>query len=152
MSVQLTDKEPSWFSPCLSVFLVCCPLRHEILGLLCKNPPFTKTTDSALCNEALVDQLWKLMNSGETHTPIPVQFMKDILLSLGQWSFPPVTSWIRFSWKTAMIKRSCASKMWAAQLSGPFWRYSITEYWIQNASNNMKVLVFGFFTQEQITA
>lgn len=36
--------------------------------MLCKNPPFTKASDSALCNEALVDQLWKLMNSGETHT------------------------------------------------------------------------------------
>ncbi|PWA22538.1 hypothetical protein CCH79_00018170 [Gambusia affinis] len=38
-------------------------VRHEILGMLCKNPPFTKSADSGLCNEALVDQLWKLMNS-----------------------------------------------------------------------------------------
>lgn len=44
-----------------------CPIRHKILSMLCKNPPFTKAADSALCNEALVDQLWKLMNSGETH-------------------------------------------------------------------------------------
>ena len=41
------------------------PLRHKILGMLATNPPFTKDTDSALCTEALVDQLWKLMNSGE---------------------------------------------------------------------------------------
>ena len=47
--------------------LVCFLIRHKILSMLCKNPPFTKTTDSPLCNEALVDQLWKLMNSGETH-------------------------------------------------------------------------------------
>lgn len=46
---------------------VCCfcPIRHKILSMLCKNPPFTKASDSSLCNEALVDQLWKLMNSGE---------------------------------------------------------------------------------------
>lgn len=49
-------------------FPVCHPIRHKILGMLCKNPPFTKTTDSALCNEALVDQLWKLMNSGKKPT------------------------------------------------------------------------------------
>lgn len=42
--------------------------RHEILSMLAKNPPFTKAADSLLCNEALVDQLWKLMNSGRMHT------------------------------------------------------------------------------------
>lgn len=41
--------------------------RHEILSMLAKNPPFTKAADSSLCNEALVDQLWKLMNSGKTY-------------------------------------------------------------------------------------
>lgn len=46
-------------------FYCFCPIRHKILSMLCKNPPFTKAADSALCNEALVDQLWKLMNSGE---------------------------------------------------------------------------------------
>lgn len=40
--------------------------RHKILNMLTKNPPFTKNMESPLCNEALVDQLWKLMNSGET--------------------------------------------------------------------------------------
>ena len=34
--------------------------------MLTKNPPFTKNMESPLCNEALVDQLWKLMNSGKT--------------------------------------------------------------------------------------
>uniref|UniRef100_A0A672LV18 Transcription initiation factor TFIID subunit 2 n=1 Tax=Sinocyclocheilus grahami TaxID=75366 RepID=A0A672LV18_SINGR len=43
-------------------------IRHEILSMLAKNPPFTKAADSLLCNEALVDQLWKLMNSGRMHT------------------------------------------------------------------------------------
>lgn len=38
--------------------------RHKILDMLTKNPPFTKNMESPLCNEALVDQLWKLMNSG----------------------------------------------------------------------------------------
>ena len=33
--------------------------------MLTKNPPFTKSMESPLCNEALVDQLWKLMNSGK---------------------------------------------------------------------------------------
>uniref|UniRef100_A0A3Q2XJK1 Transcription initiation factor TFIID subunit 2 n=1 Tax=Hippocampus comes TaxID=109280 RepID=A0A3Q2XJK1_HIPCM len=42
-------------------------VSHKILAMLCKNPPFTKTTESAICNEALVDQLWKLMNSGTSH-------------------------------------------------------------------------------------
>ncbi|XP_061529597.1 transcription initiation factor TFIID subunit 2 isoform X1 [Phycodurus eques] len=42
-------------------------VRHKILAMLCKNPPFTKTTESTICNEALVDQLWKLMNSGTSH-------------------------------------------------------------------------------------
>ncbi|XP_049585994.1 transcription initiation factor TFIID subunit 2 isoform X1 [Syngnathus scovelli] len=42
-------------------------VRHKILAMLSKNPPFTKTTESAICNEALVDQLWKLMNSGTSH-------------------------------------------------------------------------------------
>eukprot|EP00063_Salmo_salar_P066273 XP_014041108.1 PREDICTED: transcription initiation factor TFIID subunit 2-like [Salmo salar] len=41
-------------------------IRHKILSMLGKNPPFTKAAESPLCNEALVDQLWKLMNSGET--------------------------------------------------------------------------------------
>lgn len=69
----LTSQQDFHFPVCLSCL---CPIRHKILGMLCKNPPFTKTTDpappftkttdSALCNEALVDQLWKLMNSGET--------------------------------------------------------------------------------------
>lgn len=40
--------------------------RHKILNMLTKNPPFTKNMESPLCNEALVDQLWKLMNSGKT--------------------------------------------------------------------------------------
>lgn len=40
--------------------------RHKILNMLTRNPPFTKNMESPLCNEALVDQLWKLMNSGET--------------------------------------------------------------------------------------
>lgn len=40
-------------------------VRHKILNMLTKNPPFTKNMESPLCNEALVDQLWKLMNSGK---------------------------------------------------------------------------------------
>ena len=44
--------------------------------MLTKNPPFTKNMESPLCNEALVDQLWKLMNSGET----AVAFKKFLLL------------------------------------------------------------------------
>lgn len=53
------------FPSCFLAFMSCLfPIRHKILGMLCKNPPFTKNTDSTLCNEALVDQLWKLMNSG----------------------------------------------------------------------------------------
>uniref|UniRef100_A0A8C7KX46 Transcription initiation factor TFIID subunit 2 n=1 Tax=Oncorhynchus kisutch TaxID=8019 RepID=A0A8C7KX46_ONCKI len=40
---------------------------HKILSMLGKNPPFTKAAESPLCNEALVDQLWKLMNSGTSH-------------------------------------------------------------------------------------
>lgn len=54
------------------VFLICLfgfnknhfYFRHKILDMLTKNPPFTKNMESPLCNEALVDQLWKLMNSG----------------------------------------------------------------------------------------
>uniref|UniRef100_A0ACB8FEN1 Transcription initiation factor TFIID subunit 2 n=1 Tax=Sphaerodactylus townsendi TaxID=933632 RepID=A0ACB8FEN1_9SAUR len=42
-------------------------IRHKILNLLTRNPPFTKNMESPLCNEALVDQLWKLMNSGTSH-------------------------------------------------------------------------------------
>ncbi|KAF7246909.1 Transcription initiation factor TFIID subunit 2 [Varanus komodoensis] len=42
-------------------------IRHKILNMLTKNPPFTKNMESPLCNEALVDQLWKLMNSGTSH-------------------------------------------------------------------------------------
>ncbi|XP_038851137.1 transcription initiation factor TFIID subunit 2 [Salvelinus fontinalis] len=42
-------------------------VRHKILSMLGKNPPFTKAAESPLCNEALVDQLWKLMNSGTSH-------------------------------------------------------------------------------------
>lgn len=42
-------------------------VRHKILNMLTKNPPFTKSMESPLCNEALVDQLWKLMNSGTSH-------------------------------------------------------------------------------------
>ncbi|KAK1332006.1 hypothetical protein QTO34_007683 [Cnephaeus nilssonii] len=42
-------------------------VRHKILHMLTKNPPFTKNMESPLCNEALVDQLWKLMNSGTSH-------------------------------------------------------------------------------------
>ncbi|KAJ1193875.1 hypothetical protein NDU88_003171 [Pleurodeles waltl] len=42
-------------------------IRHKILSKLTKNPPFTKNTDTPLCNEALVDQLWNLMNSGTSH-------------------------------------------------------------------------------------
>ncbi|TRY83311.1 hypothetical protein DNTS_006037 [Danionella cerebrum] len=37
------------------------------VSMLAKNPPFTKTSDSTLCNEILVDQLWTLMNSGTCH-------------------------------------------------------------------------------------
>lgn len=40
--------------------------RHKILSMLSRNPPFTKAAESPLCTEALVDQLWKLMNSGKT--------------------------------------------------------------------------------------
>lgn len=47
--------------------------RHKILNMLTKNPPFTKNMESPLCNEALVDQLWKLMNSGRN-------FLKILLL------------------------------------------------------------------------
>ncbi|KAE8599565.1 hypothetical protein XENTR_v10017233 [Xenopus tropicalis] len=42
-------------------------IRHKIFYMLSKNPPFTKNMESPLCNEALVDQLWKLMNSGTSH-------------------------------------------------------------------------------------
>uniref|UniRef100_A0A4W3IXE3 Transcription initiation factor TFIID subunit 2 n=1 Tax=Callorhinchus milii TaxID=7868 RepID=A0A4W3IXE3_CALMI len=42
-------------------------IRHKVLSMLNKNPPFTKSAESPLCNEALVDQLWKLMNSGTSH-------------------------------------------------------------------------------------
>ncbi|CAH2285827.1 transcription initiation factor TFIID subunit 2 isoform X1 [Pelobates cultripes] len=42
-------------------------IRHKIFYMLSKNPPFTKSMESPLCNEALVDQLWKLMNSGTSH-------------------------------------------------------------------------------------
>ncbi|RXM35692.1 hypothetical protein EOD39_3948 [Acipenser ruthenus] len=42
-------------------------IRHKILSMLAKNPPFTKMSESSLCNEALVDQLWKLMNSVSLH-------------------------------------------------------------------------------------
>lgn len=56
---------PTWIFILFFASVSCLfPPRHKILGLLCKNPPFTKNTDSTLCNEALVDQLWKLMNSG----------------------------------------------------------------------------------------
>uniref|UniRef100_A0A8C2UU57 Transcription initiation factor TFIID subunit 2 n=1 Tax=Chinchilla lanigera TaxID=34839 RepID=A0A8C2UU57_CHILA len=42
-------------------------VRHKILNMLTKHPPFTKNMESPLCNEALLDQLWKLMNSGTSH-------------------------------------------------------------------------------------
>ncbi|XP_006895086.1 PREDICTED: transcription initiation factor TFIID subunit 2-like [Elephantulus edwardii] len=42
-------------------------VRHKILNMLTKNPPFTKNMESPLRNEALADQLWKLMNSGTCH-------------------------------------------------------------------------------------
>ncbi|KAM4864852.1 LOW QUALITY PROTEIN: transcription initiation factor TFIID subunit 2-like, partial [Thomomys bottae] len=42
-------------------------VRHKILNMVTKNPPFMKNMESPLCNEALVDQLWKLMNSGTSH-------------------------------------------------------------------------------------
>lgn len=70
---------------CLSAFPVCHPIRHKILGMLSKNPPFTKTTDSVLCNEALVDQLWKLMNSGETHTWLQTSRLSAAISSLASW-------------------------------------------------------------------
>ncbi|MGH0158356.1 UNVERIFIED_CONTAM: hypothetical protein FKN15_060643 [Acipenser sinensis] len=47
-------------------------IRHKILSMLAKNPPFTKMSASSFCNEALVDQLWKLMNSGERATTVNV--------------------------------------------------------------------------------
>lgn len=50
---------------CSAVSLVAF-CRHKILSMLSKNPPFTKAAESPLCTEALVDQLWKLMNSGKT--------------------------------------------------------------------------------------
>ncbi|XP_061737606.1 transcription initiation factor TFIID subunit 2 isoform X2 [Nerophis ophidion] len=53
--VSLVQSDPSHY------------VRHKILAMLCKNPPFTKKTESTLCDEALVDQLWKLMNSGTAH-------------------------------------------------------------------------------------
>ncbi|XP_048220089.1 LOW QUALITY PROTEIN: transcription initiation factor TFIID subunit 2-like [Perognathus longimembris pacificus] len=42
-------------------------VKHKILRMLTENPPFTKNMASPLGNEALVDQLWKLMNSGTSH-------------------------------------------------------------------------------------
>lgn len=86
----------------MSAFVVSCPIRHKILGMLCKNPPFNKTTDSALCNEALVDQLWKLMNSGETHTRTRTLYeatgCKILMTSCCQQSVK-LPSFLRDSWQ-----------------------------------------------------
>ena len=57
----------------LQKFDLSLSFRHKILNMLTKNPPFTKNMESPLCNEALVDQLWKLMNSGRN-------FLKILLL------------------------------------------------------------------------
>ena len=45
--------------------------------MLTKNPPFTKSMESPLCNEALVDQLWKLMNSGKRAVAFFFFFFKE---------------------------------------------------------------------------
>nr|XP_032810604.1 transcription initiation factor TFIID subunit 2 [Petromyzon marinus] len=39
-------------------------IRHKILSMMIRVPPFARGSDSPLCSEALVDNLWKLMNSG----------------------------------------------------------------------------------------
>ncbi|KAJ0065829.1 hypothetical protein NL108_000053, partial [Boleophthalmus pectinirostris] len=61
-------------------------VRHRILGMLCKNPPFTRTSDSVLCNEALVDQLWKLMNSDNAVKCICLVDMFRLLAATGDSS------------------------------------------------------------------
>ncbi|XP_070555415.1 transcription initiation factor TFIID subunit 2-like [Ptychodera flava] len=42
-------------------------IRHAVLKMLTKNPPFSKKDESPLSNEALVERLWSLMNSGTSH-------------------------------------------------------------------------------------
>ncbi|XP_077993072.1 transcription initiation factor TFIID subunit 2-like [Glandiceps talaboti] len=42
-------------------------IRHGVLEMLTINPPFTKKDESLLSNEALVERLWSLMNSGTSH-------------------------------------------------------------------------------------
>ena len=50
--------------------------------MLTKNPPFTKSMESPLCNEALVDQLWKLMNSGKRAVAFFFFFFRRLLTIL----------------------------------------------------------------------
>lgn len=47
--------------------------------MLSRNPPFTKAAESPLCTEALVDQLWKLMNSGKTNWELQNRLMETSL-------------------------------------------------------------------------
>lgn len=62
--------------------------RHKILNMLTKNPPFTKNMESPLCNEALVDQLWKLMNSGKAAVAFKVYYCNIFILVLKElWLF-----------------------------------------------------------------
>ncbi|XP_071965911.1 transcription initiation factor TFIID subunit 2-like [Antedon mediterranea] len=42
-------------------------VRHKVLRMLIKNPPFKHKSTSPLCNEALVERIWALMNSGTSH-------------------------------------------------------------------------------------
>uniref|UniRef100_UPI00358F3A99 transcription initiation factor TFIID subunit 2 isoform X2 n=1 Tax=Myxine glutinosa TaxID=7769 RepID=UPI00358F3A99 len=42
-------------------------VRHKILTMLIEEPPLFRKSESTLCTEALVDQLWKLINSGTAH-------------------------------------------------------------------------------------
>ena len=42
-------------------------LRHSLLQMLIENPPFTRTSNSSLSTEALVERLWVLMNCTFAH-------------------------------------------------------------------------------------
>ncbi|ELT93532.1 hypothetical protein CAPTEDRAFT_221667 [Capitella teleta] len=42
-------------------------IRHCLIQMICKNPPFQRKEDSSLSTPALVEKLWKLMNSGFSH-------------------------------------------------------------------------------------
>lgn len=42
-------------------------VRHKALEMLCQNPPFRRGEESLLNTEALVNRLWKLMNSSLSH-------------------------------------------------------------------------------------